>query len=141
MEPTVAQAGPAAAPAPTGIYDTIPDSDTFLLNSKPGANRVIYLDFDGETISGTAWNSSTGGACYAEPFDANSSPGTWSASELNTIKSVWRRVAEDYAWADVNVTTQDPGAAAILRTDTNDLQYGTRALITYSQGLCPNGLT
>ena len=46
------------------------------------------------------------------------------------IQSVWQRVAEDYSMFDVDVTTQDPGLAAIDRTDVNDQNYGTRALIT-----------
>lgn len=40
-----------------------------------------------------------------------------------------QRVAEDYAPFDVDVTTQDPGAAAINRSSATDLQYGTRVVI------------
>lgn len=135
VEPTV----PAGAPAPaTPLSTTIPDSDTFLLHSRPGANRVIFLDFDGHLLSGTAWNSGAGGDCYAEPFDNNGSP-TFSASELDTVKSVWRRVAEDYAPFEVDVTTEDPGYAAINRASSSDTQFGTRALITKSVTPCPSG--
>ncbi|WP_256361522.1 hypothetical protein, partial [Methylomonas koyamae] len=31
----------------------------FALHSKAGANRVIYLDFNGHVASATAWNSGT----------------------------------------------------------------------------------
>jgi hypothetical protein len=31
-------------------------SETFSLHSRPGADHVIYLDFDGHVTSGTAWN-------------------------------------------------------------------------------------
>src|SRR5262249_3312861 len=34
------------------------DTDALHLHSFPGANRVIYLDFDGHTTSGTQWNTS-----------------------------------------------------------------------------------
>ena len=38
-----------------------------LLHSRPGANLVIYLDFDGHTATGTLWNSNNGSnwACSA----------------------------------------------------------------------------
>ena len=38
------------------VYDpSIPEGEVFTLQSKPGASRVVFLDFDGHTISGTAW--------------------------------------------------------------------------------------
>lgn len=39
------------------------------------------------------------------------SPTTWSASELSDILAIWRAVSEDFAPWDVDVTTEDPGAA------------------------------
>ena len=36
-----------------------PYAQTFALHSRPGSSRVIYLDFNGETITGTAWNNSS----------------------------------------------------------------------------------
>jgi PKD repeat protein len=39
-------------------------------------------------------------------------------------------VAEDYAPFNVDVTTQDPGDAAIFRSSSSDLVYGTRAVIS-----------
>ena len=48
------------------------------------------------------------------------------------VQDVFQRVAEDYAPFDVDVTTQDPGDAAIIRSDAADQVYGTRALITPS---------
>ena len=121
----------SASPSPaTPLSTTITDADTFFLHSRPSANRVIYLDFDGQMLSGTAWNGGLGGDCYAEPFDNNQVPGSFSPTELNIVKSVWRRVAEDYAPFDVDVTTEDPGYAAINRASSSDLQFGTRALIT-----------
>ena len=35
-----------------------PLDQTFLLHSRPGSKRTIYLDFKGATLSGTAWNAS-----------------------------------------------------------------------------------
>ena len=34
-----------------------PLAKTFDLHSNPGAQRTIFLDFDGHTVSGTEWNS------------------------------------------------------------------------------------
>ena len=37
-----------------------PLPNTFTLHSRPGANRIIYLDFDGHETSGTRWNATSG---------------------------------------------------------------------------------
>lgn len=121
-------AAPASAAAPLG---GVPLTDTFTLNSKPGSARTIYLDFKGATITGTAWNNSYGSTLVAEPYSIDATVDTnFSDAELTEIQKTWQVVAEDYAPFDVNVTTQDPGAAAIDRTSSTDLVYGTRALIT-----------
>lgn len=125
-------------PAPTNpdgsvnTFSTLAEADTFVLHSRPGASRVIYLDFDGETVSGTAWNASYNAKAdfYAAPYDTDGSPATFSANEKSVIRSVWQRVAEDYAPFDVDITTAAPPLAAIDRTGTTDQQFGTRLLVT-----------
>jgi hypothetical protein len=62
----------------------------------------------------------------------------FSDAELTEIQRAWQVVAEDYAPFDVNVTTKDPGTAAIDRTSSSDLVYGTRAVIT-NGGVVYNG--
>jgi hypothetical protein len=81
-----------------------------LLHSRPGAPNVIYLDFDGHTLSGTAWNQSTGRATLtALPYDTNGVPALpFTSSELTSIINIWRRVSEDFAPFNVDVTTQAP---------------------------------
>ncbi len=118
---------PAAAP--------FPYSQTFLLHSKPGSQRTIYLDFDGEQIaSNGAWSvqygTPPGTGWFAPPFDTNGNPNSFGTGEQDAIQEVWQRVSEDYAPFDVDVTTQNPGTAAIDRSDPSDQVYGTRALIT-----------
>jgi len=140
IEPTADTAG-AADVTSSQAAATIDTSATFTLHSRPGSSRVIYLDFDGHLVSGTAWNDKTGGPCATDPYDTDGSPATFSESELTAISGVWARVAEDYAPFDVDVTTVDPGADAITRSSTTDSQYGTRALVTRSTTLCPNGKT
>lgn len=78
-----------------------------ILNSRPGATGVIYIDFDGETVSGTAW---AGGATIAAP-----------AARMNVsqVRETWERVVRDFENFTVNITT-DPAvynaAPATART-------------------------
>ncbi len=77
--------GPLAAPTPT-------------FDSRPSARAVIYLDFDGQIVTGTLWNT------------ANNTPTiTAAASSLSTaeMQRVCEIVAEDYSPFDVSVTTDE----------------------------------
>lgn len=118
-----------AAPAPSQALDF--SGNALRLNSKPGAKRTIYLDFDGQLISGTAWNQTwRGGGSWTAPAYSIDRKSSFSSAELQEIANVWLRVAEDYAPFDVNVTTADPGLAALERSSTADEVYGTRVVIT-----------
>lgn len=112
---------------------TTPDiSQAFLLHSKSGAAKVIYLDFDGHTTSGTSWNTNfTGGANIVTPPFTNDTTVTtaFTTTELQNIVSIWQRVAEDFAPFDVDVTTQDPGLEALRKSTTTDTQFGVRVCI------------
>ena len=57
--PTLAELA-LAEPNSGANRPTIPLSETFQLQSKPGSTKTLFLDFDGHTFSGTAWNSSYG---------------------------------------------------------------------------------
>lgn len=103
----------SADPSTTGDTSTVLPADgsidPFRLHSKPGATRVVYLDFDGHTISGTAWNSYTGTPVLeALPYDQDGNPAAFSDAEKANIVEIWRRVAEDYAPFDIDVTTEEP---------------------------------
>jgi PKD repeat protein len=131
---TVAQA-PTTLTPPNVASTSIPDAQTFLLHSRPGATRVIYLDFDGHTTSGTSWNSSyTAGAAITTPAYSTDSSAAFSTTELSNIREIWQRVSEDYAPFDVDVTTEDPGLEALRKTSTSDLNYGIRVVIGGSSG-------
>lgn len=95
----------SATPAVSGIEP----EDTFKLHSRAGAARTVYLDFDGHTITGTAWNSGMPDPLYARPFDVDGIPASFNADELRRIQEIWHRVAEDFAPFDIDVTTEDPG--------------------------------
>ena len=74
------------------VFSSVP-----LFNSRPGAPFVIYLDFDGETVSGTQWNTE-----FAEGEDVIVGPESYNPSEIQRIADI---VAEDFRGFDVNVTT------------------------------------
>ena len=107
-----------------------PTSQTFLLHSRPTATKKIYLDFDGHTTTGTSWNSAyTAGASFATPaFNIDSTTG-FSDAELLRIQMIWRRVVEDFAAFDVDVTTEDPGLEGLRRSTSTDQAYGVRVCI------------
>lgn len=127
---------PAASMGREGwrIQGAYPPEQTFLLHSRPGASKVIYLDFNGHVTSGTPWNSSFNGGqpITSAPFNLDSSPSTFNTTELDRIQYIWQRVAEDFAPLDVDVTTQDPGVEALRRTSSTDAYYGVRLIITPS---------
>ncbi len=110
-----------------------PNQSTFTLHSRVGAAKTIFLDFDGGPVAGTAWNNFYTIPTTSQPaFDLDGNPATWSQAEHDTIQSIYQRVAEDFRPFDVDVTTQDPGAAALDRTSATDTQFGTQVLITPS---------
>lgn len=104
---------------------------TFFLHSRPGSKRKIYLDFSGHATSGTAWNSSYAIDPIISPaFDLDGVPGTFNTTEQTMIQNIWRRVAEDYASFDVDVTTQEPPIDQMTRIASTDDTFGIRAVIT-----------
>ncbi len=122
-----ADAAGASAVAPTEAQ--YPLSETFALHSRPGAPRVVFLDFDGYDATGSGWDHD-GHPMVAAPYDADGDPTTFSDTERATIQDIWRRVAEDYAVFDIDVTTEDPGSDAIGRATSSDQNYGTRLVVT-----------
>lgn len=108
------------------VFSGVQSADAFSLNSHPGAAKTLYLDFDGETISGTAWNQSFNmEPIRAEPFNVEGSAQTFSETERQRIIQAWKIVAEDYAaFPDINVTTEYPGEAVLSSAN------GLRVLIT-----------
>lgn len=90
--------------------------------SRPGAPVTVYLDFDGETLEGTHWNTDSGIASL--PFAP--------AAAVTDRAAVWAAVAEDYAPFNVNVTTTRPSDDALYKTSQDDNVYGSHVIITDS---------
>ena len=106
-------------------------ADTFLLHSNPNATKTVYLDFDGNTTSGTSWNSSYGVDPIVSPaYDPDGDGALFTDNELTRIQRIWQRVAEDYSPFDINVTTEDPGEAALVNTGNGDTEWGIRIVFT-----------
>ena len=136
VEEMVAPLAGATAEAQQAVLQgqIAPLDQTFLLHSRPGAPRTIYLDFNGATITGTAWNSSSS-TINAKAYDIDGAPASFSTTEMQRIQYIWQRVAEDFAPFDVNVTTEAPAADQLTRTDVNDQTFGTTVLITDNTGV------
>ena len=111
--------GAAHADPASASVAPYPYSQTFALHSLAGSSKVIYLDFDGYT---SAVETDLA-------YDLDGVAG-FSNAEQDVIQLVWARVGENYSAFDVDVTTQDPGTAALVRSDANDPVYGVRVLVT-----------
>jgi hypothetical protein len=64
------------------------------ISTRPSANAVVYLDFDGEQVSDNSWN----GGKLINAVASGLTP--------QEIRQVVARVAEDFAAFNINVTTQ-----------------------------------
>ena len=117
-------------PTDPSPFDT---SQAFLLHSRPGANRVIYLDFDGHTDTTPGfWKD----GAYAPVFNVSGDdPAVFSTDERNRIIEIWQRVSEDYAMFDIDVTTEEPSVEALRKSGSSDVQYGMRCVIGGSGSL------
>lgn len=109
------------------VTTSFPNSETFKLHSRPGAALVVYLDFTGHTTSNTPWND-PGTSFTTPPYSIDADTATYNDAEHAAIQSVWRRMAEDFAPFDVDVTTEEPSEAALLRSNGGDANYGMRVI-------------
>ncbi len=115
--------------APATEAAAFPYAESFRLHSRPNATRKVYLDFDGHQVSGSAWNDASHPSISVAAYTQDGSP-AFSDAELDVVQEVWARVAEDYAPFNIDVTTQDPGTAGLIRSTSEDAAYGMRASIT-----------
>ena len=111
-------------------------ANTFELESNPTATKTIYIDFDGHHSVNNAW----GHDIVFPPYNTSGSSASFSNSELTEIQKVFQNMAEDFLPFDVNVTTKDPGLAALTKTSPSDQTYGVRDLHTQATGGFGNGI-
>lgn len=107
-----APAPEAADPAVEGAAVPVaPFPASLVFHSRPGAQNILFLNFSGETVLNTVWNSDLGRTqIIAVPFSTDGDFTTFSDSEQAAIKQVWERVAEDYAPFNIDVTTERPAS-------------------------------
>ncbi len=96
----------AAAAVPVSPFPA-----SLVFHSKPGAVNVLYLNFIGETVTDTQWNTEISRAVIpAVAFSTDSDLTTFSDAEQVVIKRIWERMAEDYAPFNIDVTTERPAS-------------------------------
>lgn len=130
VEPRVVGANPLAAAVSSDAARAAAPPTTgpeFQLESRPGADHTVYLDFDGHTATGTSWSA---GSITTSPYDTDGDPNTWSQAELDVIAQSWAAVAEDFAPWDLNVTTKEPPARDLVYSGGADTRWGVRVVIT-----------
>lgn len=89
------------------ISTLIAKSQVPIYSSYPSATAVIFLDFDGQTVDNTSWNTSGPIYCGA------------SGLTNSQITEIFNRVSEDYRPFNVNITTDSTvywAAPATMRT-------------------------
>jgi hypothetical protein len=97
-----------------------PLDETFLLNSKPDAEHIIYLNF----LGGNYYNLNT-----ILTYDTDGNSTTFSNTEKLEIQHIWAGIAEDFAPFDLNVTTEQPTEEALVNSGDGDENWGVSLLI------------
>lgn len=104
--------------------------DTFRLHSNPSASKTIYLDFNGHTTTNTDWNTQYGMSTITSPAYSLDGSAAFSDQELINIQRIFYAVAEDFRPFNVNVTTESPPLADLIKDDSgSDTRWGVRAVI------------
>ena len=102
-----------------------------VLNSKPGSEHKLYLDFNGHAAV-PGWLPGFD-VPSTEAFDRDNRPDSFTAQELSAIKEIWVRTAEMYSPFDINVTTVDPG-------NTNDFETAVAIFGGHGSDWIGNGI-
>jgi hypothetical protein len=112
-DPLPPEPGQALAPR-EGPQEAVP-----ILDSRPGAKEVIYLDFDGETVTDPSWNG--GNTIVAASFNLNNA----------TINSIFDRVLEDWYPFNINLTTD------VAKYNSAPVGHRMRVIITPTNTAAP----
>eukprot|EP00798_Chlamydomonas_sp_ICE-L_P028158 gene28159-31257_t len=91
--------------------DYVP-ADAFHLHSRPGAPKVVYLDFNGEVVVAEVWVGNE--SSYFPPYDIDRNPGSFSDFELYNIIDIWQTVSDHFAPWEVDITTEEAEASCGL---------------------------
>ncbi len=113
---------PVVAQAPQ-----FPLADTFKLHSRPTATKTIYLDFNGHSTTDTFWNDG-GNTIVTSPYSFEGDA-SFSDNELAQFQEIWQRVSECFTPFEVDVTTEQPPVADLIRSGGGDTRWGIRVCI------------
>lgn len=94
-----------ACPMPIIAGAKVPLTALPLLSSNPNATAKLVLDFDGTFVASWGGKTNINNPVYDTDGDAT----TFSDQEIQNIRDIWARVAEDYAPFNIDVTTLDTG--------------------------------
>ncbi|MFT7465329.1 MAG: hypothetical protein ACI9EF_003694, partial [Pseudohongiellaceae bacterium] len=115
------------AQSPPDSYEgSIPLSAAFTLHTNPGADKVIFLDFDGHQSNNNGW----GHNILFPPYNTSGSSATFTNGELQSIINHWEYIAEDFAPYNVDVTTEEPDQDHLRKTTFGDTKWGVRSIFT-----------
>lgn len=95
----------------TGTPPTVTATSAFQLHSRPGASKVLYLDFNGHTTPANVggWKTT---AIVTPAFQLFGTASPTDQINLNAIRDIWLHVAEDFSAWDIDVTTEQPPTTA-----------------------------
>ena len=138
--PDTALLSPIAQQAPQ-IAELIPSVSTLRnLQSRPGSSKVLFIDYWGGSINGTAWNvnfNSNNPINYTA-YDRDGNPGNFTSTERYSMWLAWREAVEDFAPFNINITTSRAvyNAAAVnnrsqMVVTTTSSWYGNAGGVAY----------
>ena len=81
---------------------TAPQAAPPILSSRPNASTVLYLDFDGETVTDPDWPAYAADGITVTGSTIVAAPASLSSAEITAI---WQRVKEDFWPFQIDVTT------------------------------------
>ncbi len=128
--------GSSGGPGLARLGGDIPLDDFLNLESHPGASKTIYMDFDGHHSVNNGW----GHNIVFPAYNTSGSSANFSDSEKQEIIDHWLEVSEDFKQFNVNVTTKDPGTAALIKSNGGDQNYGARCVMTQATSGFGNGI-
>ena len=138
--PETANLTPVALRTPQ-VAEAIPSVNTLRnLESRPGSANVLFIDYWGGSVSGTAWNANftSNAPINYTAYDTNGNPGSFSSSERYSMWLAWREAVEDFAPFNINVTTSRAvyNAAAVsnrsqMIVTTTSSWYGNAGGVAY----------
>jgi hypothetical protein len=128
MPLTGASASASASGSVAAQAGGVPISTPPVLHSRSGATNILYLDFNGMDVTGTAWNTANNQSLYkCTPYDLDGDPTTFNSQESEVITNTWKHVSEFFRPFGIDVTTEEPTPASFAGNRV------ARALITKNQ--------